>query len=76
MSVVTVWGTVPVAVVVDTAERTVLAVHVMDGFFRLPEEGPECYLEDGTKLVGAAARKAMEVVNDDSIIWPGWEWGW
>ena len=75
MSVVTVWGTVPVAVVVDTASRDVLRVHVMDDQFAVPEK-PDAYLESGTKLVGVAARKAVEIVNDDSIIWPGWEWGW
>jgi hypothetical protein len=75
MATVTVWGLVPVAVIVDTDTGEVSRVVVIDEAFRVDAESPPT--DDGNVQPVAAvdAAAALAVVNGDEAEWPTWEFG-
>lgn len=76
MAKVSVTGQIPVVVLIDTDERRVTAVHAIDEEFGPGPEGYEVRTDSGTLLKGVASRKALALVEDPLLTWPGWEWGW
>ncbi|MDQ6949255.1 MAG: hypothetical protein M3256_24125 [Actinomycetota bacterium] len=75
MAAVTVWGHVPVAVIVDTETGEVTRVVAVDEEFRVDADSPPT--DDGNlrPAVAADADAALAVVNADDAEWPMWEFG-
>ena len=70
MALITAWGTITVAVVIDTDDQRVTSVHAMDEHFELDHfTGPR-----GQRIGGSATKKAAAVMSVAER--PVWAWGW